>query len=459
MSSGTKNLPKLPTDFLIIGNYEMTFIYIILMLLGLILLGVILFLIIPLKYPLPTESDYSHHSFPWWYIYYGHKYLQPIKRAEKGSGTEDYFRNMTFKFDDSPLEDSEEITIKATGDLMCRRDLVEEGSVHLWDEIGDLMFSGDIVTANLEFAINPDWIIEETVRYSVPPSYAKPLLGDQRFGHFNLLSLANNHINDSLTQGIISTCDHLDLKQITFTGASRTREEQDQFPLLELKGAKIAVLGYTFSTNNLPLEKDFSFGTNLVRFNALNDEDYDPSLILHHIDLAKQRGADYIISHHHWGIEFEYYPPARLIKRAEQLFEAGLDLIIGHHPHGLYPTQHYQTKDGRDCLCFYSLGSITSYALPFRMHKLSAIAEVILETGTNDKGYRVVRPSRLSLNPIYYSRFKGAQGLEQRLLPLKPTLAAIEAGERPEYIKPGEVSKLTYINSEFDNTFAQNLPK
>jgi hypothetical protein len=58
----------------------------------------------------------------------------------------------------------------------------------------------------MEFAVNPDCVIENLLRFSVPEFYALPLLGDSRFGKFDIVSLANNQINDSLSGGIISTC-------------------------------------------------------------------------------------------------------------------------------------------------------------------------------------------------------------------------------------------------------------
>ena len=44
-------------------------------LLGAYLVLVLLFLVCPLPYPLPTESDYAHARFPSWHLYYFHKYL------------------------------------------------------------------------------------------------------------------------------------------------------------------------------------------------------------------------------------------------------------------------------------------------------------------------------------------------------------------------------------------------
>ena len=143
-----------------------------------------------------------------------------------------------------------------------------------------------------------------------------------------------------------------------------------------MPGVKIALLAYTFSTNGIALDPDRTFGANVVRFNALRDADYDPDLVHHHIELARKRGADLIVSSHHWGVEFEYYPPARIVTRAHELLDAGIDIIVGHHPHILNPTEWHVTPDGRTTVCLYSLGNLTSWALLHPMQRLSEVAEV-----------------------------------------------------------------------------------
>jgi hypothetical protein len=359
--------------------------------------------LLPLSYPSSTESDYSFHQTPWWQIYYSHKYLRPKKRAFKGSDLEVYFRNLRFHFEPPKLEDAKEITIGAVGDLMCRKDLAGPGSELLFDEIGEALFSTDLSIGNLEFAVNPNVYFHKLLRFSVPRHYATPLLDHERFGKFDVVSLANNHINDSFHEGISETCNFLDSVGIEHTGANRTPSEQDEILILERSGAKIAILSYTFSTNGIPLEAAKAFGTNVIRFNALNDAEFDPSLILKHIELAKRAGADYIISCHHWGIDLELYPPPRIVNRAHLLLDAGIDLIIGHHPHVLGPIDHYQTQDGRDGLIFYSLGNITSKGLIFPIQRLAALANVSLLTGLDGDGKRVVAPLRVEMTPTLFT--------------------------------------------------------
>jgi poly-gamma-glutamate synthesis protein (capsule biosynthesis protein) len=418
-----------------------------------IILILVIYLIIPFKYPWPTESDYSHRLTPYWHLNYSHKYLRARKRAAKNSGLEQYFQDMRFELNKFKLDNPREITIKAVGDIMYRRDFLGSGGENLWDDTGEYLFDADLKIGNMEFAINPNRVIEKIVQFSVPPSYSDPLLGDPRFGKFNLLTLGNNHINDSFFEGIKSSCDYLDSIDMKHVGANRTPEEQDDFPIFEMKGIKIAVLSYSFSTNDVPLDKDRPFSVNLVRFNALKEKDYDPSLILKHIKIAKERGADYIISCHHWGLEFEYYPPERIVKRAHELLEAGIDLIIGHHPHILNPIEHYVAKDKRDCLVFYSLGSLTTSALIGDIHKLSEIAEIVLETGHDENGNIRINVKKVALTPVIHSLNKVEGKYNNRLLPLKRSFQYIAEGNIPEHFSRKDIRRIKYCKKEFERYF------
>ncbi len=412
--------------------------------------GIVVYIYNLLRRPLPTESDYSHHKSPWWELYYVSKYLCTIKKAQRGSGLEEYFRNIQIQADAyPPIEQSTIVTIKAVGDLMCRRDLVPPASRHLWDEVGAYVFDADFTMGNLEFAVNPSWVIEKIIRYSIPPFNAEPLLGDARFGRFDLVATANNHINDSLSQGIISTCDYLDKIGMLYVGANRTGEEVDNFPIVERKGIKIAVLAYTFSTNGIPLDDNFDHGTNVVRFNALRDEDYDPSIIYRHIELARKRGADIIIASNHWGIEFEYYPSSRLVKRAHDLLEAGIDIIVGHHPHTLNPSEWYITKDGRKTLSLYSLGNLTSYALIRPLQKMSIIAEIAVEAGNDENGNRIVRLKDATLMPAcFYMKGRG-RNADHRIIPVISCAKDIREGKTPEYMNGLDATIIKMIDNDF----------
>ena len=425
----------------------MNFIIILLIFVALLIILFLAYSLYPYRYPFLTESDWTTHRSPWWQLYYSSKWLSPVKRAARGSGLETVFgRDMGLDTQRGPLLNQTNVVIKAAGDLMCRKDMTGGRASELWDHIGGYLFDADLTIGNLEFAVNPKRVVEKLVRFSVPPDRADPLIGDPRYGKFQVLSLANNHINDSFSGGIVSTCDYVDSRGIIRTGANRNPHEQDDFPIVERKGVRIAVLAYTFSNNGIPLEADFAFGTNLVRFNALDDKNYNPSLIFKHIAQARSRGADFIICCNHWGVEFEYFPPLRIVKRAHEILEAGADLIIGHHPHIVNPMERYRTSDGRSTAVLYSLGNLTSWALPLPVQKMSELAEIVLETGFNKEGKKSVRIGEITLTPVIHLMNGRSQTRTHRLLPLS-SRSGLSARDR-RFIKKASQEYLRHFRQK-----------
>ncbi len=421
-----------------------------------ILLFIILYIFNPGKRPLPTESDLSNKIFPLFHLYYASKYLNPVKRAERKSELEKYFRENKAPDLREELRDSKEILINAIGDIMIRTEISRGEASVLWEDIGPSLFNSHITFGNMEFAVNDNWKIDKTIRFSMSGSQADVMLGDEKSGHFDIVSLGNNHINDSLNQGIKTTREYLDAKGILHVGANYTLEDRDSFPIIEKEGIKTAFLSYTFSTNGVPLEPDFQHGTNLIRFNALNPSKYDPSLIEMHIEQAKDRGADIIVASLHWGVEFEYYPPVRIVERGHQLLEKGIDIIIGHHPHILNPSEWYRTKDGRDTVCFYSLNGVTSQTLPIVPQNMGLIAGIRIEKGKDPENRNIVRIKDVELTPTYFLRSGKGEKSRHRILPLMDSIKKINSRVEPAYINLFQKMRLRYADREFRKYFKQD---
>jgi poly-gamma-glutamate synthesis protein (capsule biosynthesis protein) len=410
----------------------------------------------PYKHPLPTESDWTYHCSPWWQLYYSSKYLSPVKQPARNSGLARYFAaDMQPRHNKEGFVVESTATLSAVGDLMCRRDLQGAAGDHLWDLVGEELFSADLKIGNLEFAVSHERLIEKLVRYSVPESYALPLLGDQRFGKFNMLSLGNNHINDNHSRGVVSTCEFLERQGIPFTGANRSALEQDRIRMVTCNNITMAVLSYTFTTNGIPPDPGCDYNVNLVRFNALDDKNYDPSLIKRHIAMAREQGAEVVVACMHWGVEFEYYPPARLVKRAHDLLDAGIDIIIGHHPHILNLSERYITRDGRETFVCYSLGSLTTYALIFPIMRLSHLVKINLLRGRDKAGKPAVRIDDVTFMPIFHSMNKVNGAMVHRLLPVIRMVEMMKSGTAPEYLSGRDRKRLLTVYREHAKYFRQ----
>ena len=428
---------------------------VLLLILGAYFALVALFLLCPLPYPLPTESDYAHATFPSWHLYYFHKYLHPITRAARGSGLEEHFQNLPALPESSQLKDVRRISITAVGDLWSQKDLTDDQSKSLWEEVGRQVFSGDVRIGNLEFVIQTTDAPKSRMVHCVSEKGGLPMTGDDRFGRFTFVSLGNNHVNDFSSEGLIQTRHYLDRLGILHAGAGRTDPEQERFLILTRNGIKVALLSYAYTVNGLSMEEGLERGINVVRFNALKDEDYDPSLIHRDIALARERGADLIVCSNHWGLDFECFPPPRLVRRAHDLIDAGVDIIVGHHPHVINPVDIYEAKDGRKGLILYSLGNMALFSFPRAIAKMGMVADITVEVGIDNTGARKVLVTACRLMPTYLSMKTGPDRNEYRILPLFREAERIRQGNPSPYLSTKDTRRILYLEALFRRRFVQ----
>jgi poly-gamma-glutamate synthesis protein (capsule biosynthesis protein) len=217
----------------------------------------------------------------------------------------------------------------------------------------------------------------------------------------------------------------------------------------------VALLSYSYTINGLSMEEGLERGVNLVRFNALKDEDYDPSLIHRDIALARERGADLIVSSNHWGLDFECFPPPRLVKRAHDLIDAGVDIIVGHHPHVINPVEIYEARDGRKGLILYSLGNVALFSFPRAIAKMGMVADITVEAGIDNNGTRKAFVTACTLMPTYLSMKTGPDRNEYRILPLFREAEAIRQGNPPPYLSKGDARRILHLDALFRKRFVQ----
>ena len=93
-----------------------------------------------------------------------------------------------------------------------------------------------------------------------------------------------------------------------------------------------------------------------------------------------------VITHFHFGEEYDFAPSNRQREIAELAAQAGADVVVGHHPHVLLPAERIG-----DTLVFYSLGNFV-FDQGWSRTRESALARYTL----SDEG-RV----RLELVPVY----------------------------------------------------------
>ncbi len=176
----------------------------------------------------------------------------------------------------------------------------------------------------------------------------------------DLITMGNNHALDRGYEGLLASLDHIRSLGIKTFGAYKSQNERDKPLVVDSEGIKIAFIGYTFSTNGIPVPEGQEYCLNF----APGFSDLSP--IIADIETAKNNGADLIAVFPHWG-ENEYAQepyPQYYREVAAELAVAGADLIIGGHPKYVQPLEWFFNlePDGteRATLAIYSQGTFLS---------------------------------------------------------------------------------------------------
>lgn len=213
-------------------------------------------------------------------------------------------------------------------------------------EIAPILSAADLAFANLEGPLLDGGVSEKcnasrTGRcwaFRMPERYGALL----REAGLDVVSLANNHINDFGEEGRLRTREVLDRNGIRYSGAV------GEVALLELRGARVAVVA--FSTSG---------GTNDLR-------DLEDAAWL--VERAR-READLVVVSMHGGAEGadrQHVPagPEEFLGEdrgdlrafARAVVDAGAAVVIGHGPHVVRGMEVYRGR-----LVAYSLGNFATY--------------------------------------------------------------------------------------------------
>jgi poly-gamma-glutamate synthesis protein (capsule biosynthesis protein) len=254
--------------------------------------------------------------------------------------------------------DRKELSFAIAGDIM-----VHESQIHAaYDEqsktydfapvfspVAPLFSAADITIANLETTLPGK-------EYSGYPAFGAPdsLIDAIKSSGINILTTANNHCIDKGKAALVRTLRVLDEKGIPHLGtyASKEEYEKQRVFLLEQNGISVAMLNYTYGTNEIPTPK----GTVVNRI--------DKEQISKDIALAKTGNADAIIVLLHFGEEYLNKPDAFQREMVSHALANGADIVIGGHPHHVQPYEVFHRTDStgiqKQHLVAYSLGNFVS---------------------------------------------------------------------------------------------------
>jgi poly-gamma-glutamate synthesis protein (capsule biosynthesis protein) len=246
------------------------------------------------------------------------------------------------------------ISLFFVGDLMGHKPMIDAAKTatgyeyeHWFKHIKNRIEKYDLSILNLEVTLAGEPYSGYPM-FCSPDSYAKAA---QNVG-FNFFITANNHSIDRGKKGLERTLDVLDSLKIAHTGTFKDENERGKlYPYYwNFKGAKIAVLNYTYGTN----------GIKITPPNVVNM--IDTMQIKLDIQKAKKDGSNFIITTIHWGNEYQRKESVEQSKLAQWLADQGVDAIIGMHPHVVQPMKiiHPKNNQSKSVPVAYSLGNFVS---------------------------------------------------------------------------------------------------
>lgn len=239
----------------------------------------------------------------------------------------------------------------------------------LFDPVRELIHSADIAIANLEGVFSSNGGEAKNCRdpktcyvFRMPDSYAACIID----AGFDILSVANNHVNDFGLTGRINTARHLDEAGIPFAGFT-----DRPVTIVEKNGLRIGFCAFAPHQGTLSL-KNYSKAAEIVR-NLKSETD---------IVVVSFHGGAEGRDHQHVRDEDEIYlgyNRGNVVKFSHMVIDAGADLVFGHGPHVVRAMELYKGK-----LIAYSLGNFCTYRR-FNLSGPNSLAP-LLEVSMDENG-------------------------------------------------------------------------
>lgn len=237
------------------------------------------------------------------------------------------------------------LTIFMIGDVMMHSPQFSRDHHEFFRNVSTPMKEADFAIANMEFTLaGPPY--SGYPAFSAPEYIATYMALDCGTDVF---LTANNHITDKGRSGLTRT---LEIYQelsgesgLKVTGTFRDESEREEtYPLmLEKHGFRIALINFTYGTNN-------GMRTGLPSVNWMDRKEVHEAF-----ERAKERKADFIVALPHWGEEYHLRHSKEQEDWASWLIREGADAVVGTHPHVVQDSTHINGKP-----VFYSLGNAVS---------------------------------------------------------------------------------------------------
>lgn len=228
------------------------------------------------------------------------------------------------------------VVLMFTGDIMLDRGVEykimqnKENWKLPFEKIATFLNSADLLFGNLESQISDKgYNVGSIYSFRADPKSIETLT----FAGFDVVSVANNHSFDYTRTAFEDSMRRLKTAGISYTGGGLTKDEAYSPAIREVRGVKIAFLGYTSVGSSSWQATDNRGGIAWIDSQTLN-------LLTEAIAKTKQQ-ADIVVVTLHEGYEYQKTPNDLQKLFASAAIDAGADFFIGHHAHVVQPLEQY----------------------------------------------------------------------------------------------------------------------
>ena len=250
---------------------------------------------------------------------------------------------------DDPVHDGAEptkrtIVIQAAGDVNLDptyvSGLARHGYRYAWSGLDGVFRDDDLSIVNLECAVSD--LGSPRPKEFVFRGDVDAIPAMRRAG-IEVANLGNNHSLDYGVEAMLDARRRLTEHRIAPVGAGRDARQANDFARFELRGWKVAVLGFGGV---------YSAITDFATARRPGFANGDAIGSMERAVRRADRWADLVVVMIHWGVELDTQPRPEDVRRAEAIVHAGADVIFGGHAHRLQPLERIEGAP-----VFYSLGN------------------------------------------------------------------------------------------------------
>lgn len=211
--------------------------------------------------------------------------------------------------------------ITILGDITCDRPLLEASRVEngqydfnpVFKEIAPFLKKSDYTIANFETVCagsNNDYR-NEYFLCNCPDQ----ILDAMKDAGIDCVTTANNHCLDQGIPGVLRTIDVLDQHGIAHAGTYKDRESRDRDWIFEVNGLKVAVLAYTYGTNEsntgvvLDSSNDYHVGLLRKQIDSAASRKGPKGFIVKHLSVKQRRAINRVINRTKLRLGISYFKP------------------------------------------------------------------------------------------------------------------------------------------------------